>query len=78
MLHDLQQELNTLLYIYFNVKGLLHIGEDCHELTKELENCINRIRQIIQQIEQEETRKIKVDEEGWKDADAFFEWFSKM
>lgn len=74
MLHNLQQELNTLLYIYFNSKGLLHLGNDCSELVLELKNCMDRIKAIFEELESDEETHSKINHEDWTDADEFFEW----
>lgn len=76
MLHSLQQEINTLLYIYFTSKGLLYLGSECDELLVELKNCVARINEILKEIEAVIQDEKDVQIVDFQDADAFLEWFS--
>lgn len=77
MLSNLQQEINNLLYIYFNVIGLLQGKEDIDLtfLLDELQSCKERIEKLLNL---EESEDVEMDiREDWEDAQAFFDFFLK-
>ncbi|ELQ76404.1 hypothetical protein THOM_0591 [Trachipleistophora hominis] len=77
MLSSLQQEINNLLYIYFNAIGLLQSKEevDLSFLLDELQSCKERIEKLL---DLEEAEDVEIDiREDLEDAQAFFEFFLK-
>lgn len=78
MFHELQQELNTLLYIYFTSKGLLHLNHECSDLIPELENCVSRIKEIFKEMENDIIEYPDIPMQDLEDAEAFLDWFTLL
>lgn len=74
MLSALQQEINNLLYIYFNALGLLQTKQyDLKFLLDELVNCKTRIEKCFLE---EKCNDVVLDvQEDVEDARAFFKYF---